>query len=189
MVWPFGRKDSNALAKLRGADWTCADCEMPHIGMFHLAAFAPDPWPGPEQYEPNHALRLEGDFLSEDFCVLGGQHFFVRCVLPIPVHGLDEAFGFGCWGTLRLENLQLYIDHFDSGTIPPEAPFFSWLCNAVKPFNLREPLACTMHPRAGRQRPYLYVTAPEHPLATAQRDGISPEEVLHYYTVHGHRPA
>jgi len=187
MSGPFGIIDGGAIGKLRRG-FHCADCDAPHGAMFHLSSWAPDPWPGPELYEPNHALRLEGDFLSEDFCVLGGQYFFVRCVLLIPVHGMDEDFGFGCWGTLKRENFELYLDHFDAGTFPPEAPFFSWLCNSLRPFALSEPLACAMHPRAERQRPHLQVTAPEHPLAVAQRDGISPEEVLRYYEVHGHRP-
>jgi hypothetical protein len=188
MVWPFRRKGQSAAEKLRG-EWHCGSCAVRHDGMFDLAALSPDPWPHARDYEPNADLRMDGDFLSEDFCVLGGQYFFVRCVLRIPVHGMDEDFGFGCWGTLKRENFEHYIDHFDTGTVPPEAPFFSWLCNSLRPFDLSEPLACTMHPRAARLRPHLQVTAPEHPLAVAQRGGVSPEEVLHYYAAHGHDAA
>ncbi len=189
MVWPFGRKDSSALSKLRGAEWTCADCELPHVGMFDLAAFAPDPWSGAEEYEPNSAIRLEGDFLSEDFCVLGGEYFFVRCVLEIPVHGIDEKFGYGCWGTLKRENIELYCDHFDAGTVPDSAPFWSWLCNSLRPYDMTEPLGCLMFPQAHRQRPVLKVEPCDHPLFAAQEEGITPEQLFGIYAAHGHSVA
>jgi len=96
----FGRRQRSALDVLQGASWTCAQCGADHEGMFDLAADAPVHWDGAEVYEPNGALRRDGDFLSEDFCVLGGEHFFVRCVFDIPVHGMAEKFGLGVWSTL-----------------------------------------------------------------------------------------
>jgi hypothetical protein len=157
--------------------------------MFDLAAFAPDDWPGPEVYEPNAAIRLDGDFLSEDFCVVGGKHFFVRCVVDIPVHGLEEKFGFGCWGTLKRENFEIYLDHFDAGTVPDAAPFWSWLCNSLPPFGVTEPLGCWMFPQSARQRPVLKVDDCDHPLRIAQEEGISPEQLFTVYASYGHTVA
>jgi hypothetical protein len=184
-LWPFRRKGRSAAEMLRGA-WTCTTCAAPHHGMFDLSPLSPDPWPHSRDYASNAGLRLDGDFLSEDFCVMGGSTFFVRCVLPIPVHGMEHDFAFGCWGTLKRENFEHYVDHFDAGTVPAEAPFFSWLCNSLRPFDLTEPLACEMKPQEGRQRPALFVLDEAHPLAVAQRDGISPEEVMRIYALHGH---
>lgn len=96
MNWFRRAKPANPIA----GDWTCAGCGEIHQGMMDLAAFAPDPWPHDLIQEPNSAVRLDGDFLSEDFCVIGGSHFFVRAALRIPVHGLSDALGFGCWSTL-----------------------------------------------------------------------------------------
>jgi hypothetical protein len=184
-LWPFRRKASGAADKLRG-EWACSACGTAHSGMFDLSPLSPDPWPHARDYEPNASLRLDGDFLSEDFCVMDGSTFFVRCVLPIPVHGMDHDFAFGCWGTLKRENFEHYVDNFDAGTVPPEAPFFSWLCNSLRPFDLTEPLACEMQAQERRQRPVLFVLNDDHPLAVAQRDGVSPEEVMRYYALHGH---
>lgn len=186
MIWPFKRKEPSALDRLKGHEWRCANCDDAHSGMFDLAAFAPDHWPHPNQYEPNSALRLDGDFLSEDFCVVSAEHFFVRCVLEIPVHGLANKFAYGCWGSLKRENFELYIDHFDAGTLPGEAPFWSWLCNRAQPFDLNEPLGCWMHPQLDRQRPVLMVDEADHPLANAQNKGISPEALFEIYAANGH---
>ena len=186
MVWPFGRKKQSALEKLSGGEWQCANCDEPHTGMFDLAAFAPDPWPHPIELEPNSAIRFDGDFLSEDFCILEGKHFFVRCVLEIPVHGLADKFGYGCWGSLKEENFDLYLDHFDDGTIPEGAPFWSWLCNSLKPFGIKEPLGCLMFPQLDQQRPVLIVDDLDHPVAKAQENGISAEELMRIYAANGH---
>ncbi|MEO1730758.1 MAG: DUF2199 domain-containing protein [Pseudomonadota bacterium] len=186
MVWPFKRKETTALGKLSGGEWRCSGCDQIHTGMFDLAAFAPDPWPHPDEYEPNSSVRLTGDFLSEDFCVIGGEHFFVRCVLKVPVHGLTNKFGYGCWGSLKRENFELYLKHFDDGSLPDGAPFWSWLCNRIKPFEVSEPLGCLMYPQLDRQRPVLMVEHAEHPVAIAQDAGISPEALFQIYAANGH---
>jgi hypothetical protein len=154
--------------------------------MIDMAAFAPDPWQGGENYEDNAALRLDGDFLSEDFCVMGGKYFFVRCVLDIPVHGLAQKFGFGCWGTLSRDNFDRYLEAFDTGNYANSGPWSSWLCNQLFEYIGTDPEACWMHPQLDRQRPVLLIQNQTHPLGYDQREGISPEKVLEIYRHYGH---
>ena len=158
--------------------------------MFDMGAIVPNVWPNAWEYEPNGALRLDGDFLSEDFCVVDGEHFMVRAVLPIPVHGLGESFGYGVWCSLSRENLLKYVDRFDTSQDEDEEPWWSWLCNRAQPyFDGKDPLGGWLQSRAGRMRPTYHVDDPEHPLAIAQRDGISPEDVLAIYEWYGHAPS
>ena len=118
-----------------------------------LAARSPDPWPHEKSYEPNSALRLDSDFLSEDFCVLEGKHFFVRSVIEIPVHGLNIPWGFGCWTTLSRTNFDKYVIGFDSGGYEDDGPWFGWLSNQLKSyFEDREPIAVDVRPQPKRQR-------------------------------------
>lgn len=65
----FGRRQPAALEILQSARWKCASCDVEHEGMFDIGSRAPDHWGKAEELEPNSALRLDGDFLSEDFCV------------------------------------------------------------------------------------------------------------------------
>ena len=189
--FPWRRREGarSAVEQLRSGHWDCTGCEGEHSGMIDLAAFAPDPWPGPSEYEPNSALRTEGDFLSEDFCVIDGHYFFARCVLEIPVHGLAEKFGFGCWSTLSRQNFDRYIGGFDGEGYGGQGPWSSWLCNRLFDHVGDAPLACWMYPQLARQRPTLAVADPEHPLAAAQADGISAEQVLAIYRHYGHGDA
>lgn len=189
MKWLFRKRRSRALEILEGAKWKCSNCDQPHEGMFDLASKAPDPWPYAREFEPNSAVRLSGDFLSEDFCVLGGEHFFVRSVLEIPIHGLRDKFAYGCWGSLKKENFETYLEVFDGGSVPASSPWWSWLCNSARPYANDESVGCWMFPQLHRQRPVLKVDNGDHPLAIAQEDGISPEELLEIYQTYGHGPA
>jgi len=155
-----------------------------------IAAQSPDPWSYDRTYEPNSALRLDGNFLSEDFCVLDGKYFFVRAVLEIPVHGLDNEWGFGCWSTLSQTNFEKYADGFDDGMFEDDGPWFGWLTNQLKfYFEDPDPIAVDVVPQLGRQRLRLFVQQEDHPLAIAQRDGISAEAMLTLLRACGHGPA
>lgn len=154
-----------------------------------LAATAPDPWPHNRDFEPNSALRVDGeDFLSEDFCVLGGKHFFVRAVLEIPVIGGPESWSFGCWTTLSRSNFDKYVNGFDDGEYEDMGPWFGWLCNHLKGYFEGEPEGVDVYPQTSRQRPKLVVRDVDHPLARAQSEGITPEAMLALLQAYGHAP-
>jgi hypothetical protein len=186
----FGRrKPVTALDRLTAASWRCAYCDDLHEGIFDLAVDSPDFWTGPEVLEPNSALRTEGDFLSEDFCVLGGEDFFVRCVLEVPVHGLARKFGFGTWSTLSRANFDIYVEGFDDSRYSDMGPWTGWFSNRLKTFpdTLSQP--CWVHPQLGNQRPVIRLADEDHPLAVAQEEGIEAERLLEIYAAYGHSPA
>lgn len=182
-----GRKPT-ALALLTSARWQCCGCDVWHKGMFALAPRAPDPWSKPVEYAPNQALRLDGDFLSEDFCVLDGTDFLVRACLEIPVHGLDKSFSFGCWSTLSRSNFEKYVADFGADADFDAGPWTGYLCNHLETYVGADPLPVWVVPQANGQRPLLYVADDAHPLAIAQDEGISPERVLEIYAYYGHHP-
>jgi hypothetical protein len=175
--------------RLERGRWRCVSCDEEHGWPFDLATSAPNVWSHEVEYEHNGALRMEGDFLSEDFCVIGGEHFMIRAVLPIPVIGMKDQFGFGCWSTLSRTNFQKYVDGFDSGEYADMGPWDGWLMNRLADFN-DEPdaVAVDVQPRPDRLRPQLWVMDPEHPLGLAQSEGITPERMLEVFAHYGHAP-
>lgn len=157
--------------------------------MMDLAARAPDPWTHDETLEPNSAVRLDGDFLSEDFCVMDGKYFFVRAVLEIPIQGQADRFGFGCWSTLSRANFEKYLDGFDDANFADWGPWTGWLCNQLETYIGTEPEAVFVDPQPGRQRPKLRVANPDHPLATDQEKGISIDRLVEILRFYGHEAA
>ena len=87
-------KAKATLKVMAEGSWNCSKCDKEHTGLFDLAFFKPDAWEGPEEYASNSDLSLDGNFLSEDFCIINGENFLIRCVLMIPIYGLDESILF-----------------------------------------------------------------------------------------------
>src|SRR5215470_11546405 len=111
--------------RFRDRSWKCASCGEPHKGIFDLGCAKPDFWQGPEEYQPNSTAQNSTNCLTEDFCILDGEHYFVRCVLRIPLIGLaNEYFAFGVWSSLSKKNFEKYMGTFDSGHQEDLGPWF-----------------------------------------------------------------
>lgn len=177
---------SRALEQLRGT-WRCHDCDEEHEELMGLSAMAPWQWGGPAEPEPNAALRTDGSFLSEDFCVIEGEHFFVRGVLDIPVYGFDEPFSLGAWSTLSPANFDIYVDSFNGTVAASDEDWTGWFATTLAPFPSSINCPCWVETRPDRQRPRFWLADEAHPLALAQRDGITPEQLLDIYHANGHR--
>jgi len=172
---------------LIGQPWKCASCTEEHRGIFDLACAKPDVFPGAEDYASNAVVAASSHGLSEDFCVLDGQHFFVRSVLRLPLIGLPgQFFAFGVWSTLSKKNFLLYTDSFDRGDQASLGPWFGWFSNRLKGYPDTFNLKCQVHPQDGRTRPWLELEETNHPLAGESREGITFDRMLEIYSLYGH---
>jgi hypothetical protein len=170
--------------------WSCASCGETHQGIFDLACARPEQWQDGEQKVSNAEVLTSKHFLSEDFCILDGEHYFVRCVLELPLIGLEgQGFGFGVWSTVSPKNFPLYVDSFDSGEQGHLGPWFGWFSNRLKDYPETLNLKCQVRPQAGRQRPLIELELTDHPLAIEQRQGISVERLMAIYDANGHKPS
>jgi hypothetical protein len=172
--------------RLHDRSFVCPSCGETHWGLFDIAYGKPDAWPGPEERSPNYAALTSTHFLSEDFCILEDQHYFVRCVLKLRILGSDEDFGFGVWSTLSKKNFAIYSETFDVGNQEGLGPWFGWFSNRLLGYSNTFNLKCQVHPRGGRQRPSIELDSTSHQLAVEQRNGITFDRLLEIYTTHGH---
>jgi hypothetical protein len=173
--------------RLTGQSWKCASCTEEHRGIFDLGCAKPDAFPGAEDYAPNSVVATSSHGLSEDFCVLDGQHYFVRSVLSLPLIGLPgRFFAFGVWSTLSKKNFALYTDSFDSGEQASLGPWFGWFSNRLKGYPDTFNLKCQVHSQGGRTRPWLELEETNHPLTRESQEGISFDRMLEIYSLYGH---
>jgi len=173
--------------RLHDRQWICPCCGSKHAGLFDLACDKPDFWQGTDERSPNSKVRTSNNVLAEDFCVLDGQHFFVRCVLQLPIVGSSDAhFGFGVWATLSRKNFDLYLDTFDLGSQGHLGPWFGRLSNRLEGYPDTLNLKCQVRPQDGRQRPYVELEPTDHPLAMEQRSGITFDRLLDIYALYDH---
>jgi len=75
MLEDFSLDDDPRWRRLKDEKWTCSGCGVRHAGVIDLACGKPEQWPGGEDKLQNGNVATSSHFLSEDFCVLEGQHF------------------------------------------------------------------------------------------------------------------
>ncbi|GHA94849.1 hypothetical protein GCM10009069_17310 [Algimonas arctica] len=187
--WRDKRIEAKTLEELKAmasGSWICSKCDDKHTGLFHLAVFGPAAWPGEADYEPNANLCLDGNFLSEDFCVINGENFIVRCVLLLPIHGLEQPLGFGVWSTLSRENFEAHVSEFDPGHTSKGVEWTGWFMNQLPVFGETYATPCWVYPQKNRQRPQVFMQDENSDLGRLQRDGITAQRALDIYRHYGH---
>ncbi|HEX8906754.1 MAG TPA: DUF2199 domain-containing protein [Longimicrobiaceae bacterium] len=156
----------------------CSVCGELHDALPHVGSDRPDQyW---DVAEEDRERRVE---LTDDTCIIDGEHFFIRGVIEIPVHDYPDGFGFGVWVSQKRENFEAYVTEPASGEI---GPFFGWLCTRIA-FYPRDTmlLKTRAHFRGGGLRPAIELEPTDHPLAVDQREGITLRkalEIVHFYS-------
>ncbi|WP_370678777.1 DUF2199 domain-containing protein [Comamonas sp. GB3 AK4-5] len=134
--------------------FTCSCCEQVHEGSPSFGFAAPTPYTRLTEDEQSRIAEL-----SEDLCVIRhpeGTQYFVRAILEVPIHGVEEPFLWGVWVSASASSFQRYVDSYEH---PPEDKgFFGWLSNHIG----------------------LYPTDQSRPADVwIQTDGTRPQVVLH----------
>jgi hypothetical protein len=175
------------LTKLDSEGFTCRTCGSRHHGLFDLAFDKPEQWSDLAVVRPNAEAHKSKHVLTEDFCILDGEHYFVRCVLELPIIGnSDKRFGYGVWSTLSKTNFEKYLSDFDVGHPADSGPWFGWMSNSLKGFPQTVNMRCQVFPQPKRQRPLIELEPDEHPLSIAQLNGISVDRIFELYKLNGH---
>jgi len=147
----------------------------------------PDRWTDLNAPRPNGDILDADHILTEDFCVVEGEHFFIRCVLEGPiVGGGGRTFGYGVWSKLARGDFDRFVAFFDGRW---QGRLGSWpgrLANSLTGWPDTLGLKCNVHPRNDRKRPLIEIGTTDHPLAVAQRDGITFDRLLEIYALNGH---
>ena len=190
MLFRRQKKEREALAALQvmtKTSWRCKSCSREHTGLMDLAMSSPCVQNVEETIEDNSALRMDGNFLSEDFCVVDGKNFIIRCVLEIPITGLENPFGFGIWSSLSKENFQKYLEEFDEGISSEPQTWSSWFCSELSYFGNTFGQKAWVLPRRNRRRPLVKIMDKKSILGQCQSNGIAATElikILEYYGNH-----
>lgn len=111
---------------------------------------------------------------SPDLCRIR-EHRFIRGVLELPIRGTDERFAYGVWMSVSQTNFDRYVEVFDVDPPPPDR-YVGWISNRIEgwPDTLELVAAATLVPD---RRPAIELEPTDHPLAVAQREGLTPEQV------------
>jgi hypothetical protein len=136
-----------------------------------------EPVGGDEDFDPNN-------FLSDDFCIIDDKHFFIRCIVELPIlGGGGKSMGFAAWAEISRASFGAYFRSLDGAeAVDHIAGSFA---NRLNGFPDTLGLACTIRVRGGNFRPLAMMNASEHPLAQQQARGITLDRMLDLYAASG----
>jgi hypothetical protein len=151
-------------------------CGKSHEGFPALICHAPALWDAADDAERKSDFKL-----SDDLCRYKDEHFFIRCVLLIPVIDAEvEPLEFGVWSTLSRENFERYVETYNDTDQSKLGPMFGWFSNELQGYPDTVNLPCDVWPQDDRRRPLIELHEGEHPLAVQQREGITLEQLTRY---------
>lgn len=69
---------------------------------------------------------------NDDLCQWGDR-FFIRCILPVPLKGADDYFGWGAWAEVEAEVFERYLELYEEDG-REEPPHPAKLANRLAPY-------------------------------------------------------
>lgn len=153
--------------------FTCAVCGATHEGETRdIRMSLPEP-----VFVLGEAEREQRAEVGDDSAVLrdpGGDRFFVRSLLELPIEGEEGYFGYGTWiEVTRAAFEQLGVLWHDIEGWRSQ-PFAGVIANELAPYEGTEGLPVAIRLREVSLLPLVELDEADHELVRAQRDGISP---------------
>jgi len=168
-------------------------CGERHVGLFPIHMQVPKGWPGPITYEPDEALRMDGNFLSYNLCVWDGKAFAMRMRMPLTIRGaMPHAFMYTVWGSLNRPDFEAYLDAKAKGTLNKSARAMARLVNNISGFTTTGGLMGSAFQQEDGGLPILLAHGaqpdndPNHPLISEQRNGIGVDRMLELFAAYKH---
>lgn len=169
-------------------------CGERHVGLFPIHMQSPLGWPGPKTYEPDEALRMDGDFLSREFCVWEGKYFSMRVRLPLQISGAaPAAFMYTAWASFNRSDFEGYLEARRTGKLNNNARAPARLVNRLSGFPDTFKLMGSAFQQDDGGPPLLLVHGPQpdndanHPLLSQQRQGIGIDRMFELFAAYEHK--
>jgi hypothetical protein len=150
----------------------CSCCGDIHEGSPSMGFRMPDHYASLSEEQ-----RAKLGKFSDDLCTIthkDGTDYFVRGVLEVPIHGVEEPFVWGVWVSLSEKSFKRYVETFDE-PVDGDA-FFGWVCNAISAYPFGESRPADVVVQLGGQRPKIILHSDNiaiDPLVVDQVHGIS----------------
>ncbi len=149
--------------------WRCEVCGVVHSdSVAALGADAPQYW-----YDLPPTERSRRAELSSDQCLIDDQHFFVLGRLLLPVINEEEAFELLVWVSLSPQNFRRMSELWTTPGREGEPAYFGWFSSRLPGLPETMNLKCHVHTMPVGERPSVELEPSAHPLALAQRDGLT----------------
>lgn len=117
---------------------------------------------------------------NNDLCVLDGDRFFVRAVLPLAVIGREIPYNIGLWVEVSQRTFERVYELWDESGQADEPAFPAHIANDIPSHPSTIGLAATISLTGPTTRPMVTLLAAEHPFVREQRSGITVHRAAQY---------
>jgi hypothetical protein len=118
--------------------------------------------------------------IGSDQCVIDQQTFYVRGLLEVPVLDTEQVFLWGLWCSVWEKDYDEISESWEEeGRENHRGPFKARLANKLSVYPDTLNLQVTIKVKPVGERPLFFIDEEDHPLAVAQKGGMSMEETQH----------
>ncbi len=155
-------------------------------GVFDIAFDHPDCWAhGNRASQGIDSITVGEDRLDADLCRFGDK-YFIRCVLHLQIIGAETDFSFGVWLSAAEDDFLGYVSAWRDNDYANLDGWAGSLANDLPGFPGLAGIDCHAIIRDPEKRPEIIVPSDCHPLALAQRIGITFDQLIDIYEASGH---
>lgn len=153
--------------------YKCSSCNELHEGLPDVTFGGPDGYDAMSEDE-----RFERALIDDDFCIIDGTRYFIRCVAEAPINGFQESFAWGLWAEVEWRPFKKVWELY--GLDQPVEPltFAGKVANALKHYDDTLGLACEITLEDDGMRPHLRFTDLSHAVARQQAEGLDLDEAV-----------
>jgi hypothetical protein len=155
----------------------CAQCGKEHpLSEMELTFRRPDVVANLDQPERESRVRE-----NRNFCVLDEERFFVRVLLPLPVHGREDEYNIGLWAEVDRRSFDRVYELWEEPDRASEPAMSAKLANEVPLSEGSLGMSADLQMMGGDSRPCLHLRPSQNPLFSDQQSGVSAHRI-HEYT-------
>jgi len=118
---------------------------------------------------------------NANLCVVEGERFFIRALLPLPVNGRELSYNIGLWVEVDESAFNRVYELWSDPDQESEPPFAARVANAIPTLPSSVGLEAALHLTGPKTRPEVLLRRVAHPLFLEQSNGISAHRA-HEYT-------
>lgn len=153
--------------------YKCSSCNELHEGLPDVAFGSPDAYDMLSEEE-----RAERALINEDFCIIDGTRYFLRCIAEAPIEGYSEQFGWGVWCEVPWAGFKKVWEAYSFQDAVQELVFSGTIANALKHYPDTLGLPCQVELRSDDMRPHVRTLESGHQFAQHQAKGLTLDEAI-----------
>lgn len=153
--------------------YKCSSCNELHEGLPDVTFARPDAYDALSEED-----RAERALLNEEFCIIDGSRYFLRCIAEAPVEGYGERFGWGLWCEVPWRAFKKIWEAYSWEDAPQEIEVGGTIANALSHYPDTLGLPCRVKLIDDGFRPHVEAIPRDHLFTKHQTEGLTLDEAI-----------